>query len=49
MRSFMMKIFGITDLIEEQKKTNKLLEKIHYECKRNSDLVSDYNKQYNIK
>tara|TARA_R110000744_G_scaffold210286_2_gene329378 strand:- start:1019 stop:1162 length:144 start_codon:yes stop_codon:yes gene_type:complete len=42
------KLLGIDKLIVEQQETNKLLEKIHYESKRNSDLVDKYNRAYHI-
>ena len=43
------KLLGIDKLIVEQQETNKLLEKIYYESKRNSDLVAKYNRAYHIK
>ena len=44
----MQKLFGIDELIEEQKRTNLLLEKVLYESKRNADLQKRYNEAYHI-
>jgi len=46
--NFIKKILGIQELINEQIKTNKLLEDIHKESKRNADLQKSYNKAYHI-
>lgn len=48
MKKFIQDLFGITQLIEEKKKQTEILEKIHYECKRNSDYVKAYNKFYHV-
>lgn len=48
MKKWIMKLIGITDLLEEQRRTNKILDSIYYETKRNSDLVKAYNKAYHI-
>lgn len=48
MKKWIIKLLGVAELIEEQKKTNKILESIYYETKRNSDLVKAYNKAYHI-
>ena len=49
MREWIMRIFGITELIREQQKTNRTLEKIHYEVKRSADFAEAYNKTYHIR
>ena len=49
MLRWIRKVLGITSLINEQKKTNELLEKLIKECKRNSDLVEAYNRAYHVK
>ena len=43
-----MKIFGITELIDERKKTNELLRKILYENKRVANAVEAHNRAYHI-
>lgn len=48
MKKWLQNLFGITQIIEEKKKQTELLEKIHRECKRNSDLVEAYNRAYHI-
>lgn len=48
MKRWLQKILGITERLNEQKKTNELLAQILKECKRNSDLVEAYNKKYYI-
>lgn len=45
--------FALRDIIKKLDKMdntsqNKLLEKIHFECKKNSDLVEKYNKHYHV-
>lgn len=48
MIKWIKKVFGITELIDEQKKTNKLLGEILYENKRVANAVEAYNHAYHI-
>lgn len=48
MIKWIKKVFGITELIDEQKKTNELLGKILYENKRVANAVEAYNRAYHI-
>lgn len=49
MKKWIQNILGITEIINEKKRQTDLLSRIYKECQRNSDLVDDYNKAYNIK
>lgn len=49
MKRWIQNLLGITQIIEEKKKQTKILDNIYKECKRNSDLVEDYNRAYHIK
>ena len=42
------KITGLHELIDEQKKTNQLLEKIETNSKRSANALEKYNKAYHI-
>lgn len=48
LKKWIQNIFGITQLIAENKRSNDLLEKILNDVKRNSDLAEAYNKAYHI-
>jgi len=48
MKKFIKKLFGLDIILKEQEKTNKILSDIHFQLKRNSDLVEKYNKAYHI-
>jgi hypothetical protein len=47
--SWIKKVFGITELIEKQDKTNNLLNNIAMQTKRSADLQQKYNESYHIK
>jgi hypothetical protein len=49
MKKWLMNFLGFTELLKKQQRTNEILELIHKECKRNSDLVEAYNRQYHIR
>jgi len=49
MIKYFKNILGITEALEERKKTNHLLEKILSECKKNSDLSKAWNSAHHIK
>lgn len=48
MKKWFQDFLGLSKLIEQSQKQTELLQKIHEEAKRNSDLVEAYNKKYHI-